>query len=119
MIRLPRIFCMIGVFIAVFVYWKNANPIVINYALASIGTLIYGSVMLIVVSALNLFPKKAAKTVASFTGILRYTGGEVFAEIPLGTVVYKFSWNGRFIMLMSFCILSIVPFYLPGICILY
>lgn len=61
MIRLPRIFCMIGVFIAVFVYWKNANPIVINYALASIGTLIYGSVMLIVVSALNLFPKKQLK----------------------------------------------------------
>lgn len=104
------IFCMIGVFIAVFVYWKSANPVIINCALASIGALIYGPVMLIGVSALDLVPKKAAGTAAGFTGLFGYMGGQVIAEVVMGAVVDRFNWSGGFIMLMASCILAIVFF---------
>ncbi|MCC9295387.1 glycerol-3-phosphate transporter [Clostridium sp. WLY-B-L2] len=102
------IICMIGVTIAVFVYWKSSNPIAINCALASIGALIYGPVMLIGVSALDLVPKNASGTAAGFTGLFGYMGGEVLAEVAMGSIVDKFSWNGGFILLMVSCILSII-----------
>lgn len=102
------IFCMIGVCVGVFVYWRSSSPIVINCALASIGALIYGPVMLIGVSALDLVPKKAAGTAAGFTGLFGYMGGQVLAEIAIGAVVEKFSWNGGFIVLMASCILAII-----------
>lgn len=52
------VFCMIGVTIATYVYWKSNSILAINCALSSIGALIYGPVMLIGVSALDLVPKK-------------------------------------------------------------
>ena len=104
------IFCMIGVFIATFVYWKSSSLIAINCALASIGALIYGPVMLNGVSALDLVPKKAAGTAAGFTGLFGYMGGQVFAEVAMGAVVDKFSWSGGFMLLMASCILAIVFF---------
>ena len=52
---------MVGVFIAVLVYWLNppGNPMVDSIALVAIGFLIYGPVMLIGLHALDLAPKKA------------------------------------------------------------
>ena len=102
------IFCMVGVTIAVFVYWKSSSFLAINCALSAIGALIYGPVMLIGVSALDLVPKKAAGTAAGFTGLFGYMGGQVFAELAMGIVVDKFSWNGGFILLMISCVLSVV-----------
>ena len=102
------IFCMIGVTIAVFVYWKSTSFLAINCALSAIGALIYGPVMLIGVSALDLVPKKASGTAAGFTGLFGYMGGEVLAELVMGMVVDKFNWNGGFILLMIACVLAIV-----------
>ena len=102
------IICMIGVAIATVIYWKSENPFAINCALASIGALIYGPVMLIGVSALDLVPKKAAGTAAGFTGLFGYMGGQVLAEVAIGAVVDKFSWSGGFIMLISCSILAII-----------
>lgn len=102
------IICMVGVAIATVIYWKSENPFAINCALASIGALIYGPVMLIGVSALDLVPKKAAGTAAGFTGLFGYMGGQVLAEVAIGAVVDKFSWNGGFIMLISCSILAII-----------
>lgn len=102
------VFCMIGVTIATYVYWKSNSALAINCALSSIGALIYGPVMLIGVSALDLVPKKAAGTAAGFTGLFGYMGGQVLAEIAMGAVVDKFSWNGGFILLMISSILAIV-----------
>ncbi|APH19855.1 glycerol-3-phosphate transporter [Clostridium botulinum] len=102
------VFCMIGVTIATYIYWKSNSLIAINCALASIGALIYGPVMLIGVSALDLVPKKAAGTAAGFTGLFGYMGGQVLAEVAMGAVVDKFSWNGGFILLMISSVLAIV-----------
>lgn len=102
------VFCMVGVTIAVFVYWKSSSLIAINCALAAIGALIYGPVMLIGVSALDLVPKKAAGTAAGFTGLFGYMGGQVLAEIAMGAIVDKFSWDGGFILLMISSVLAIV-----------
>ncbi|MBZ9690174.1 MULTISPECIES: phosphoglycerate transporter protein PgtP [unclassified Clostridium] len=101
------IICMVGVAVATFVYWKSSSPMAINCALASIGALIYGPVMLIGVSALDLVPKKAAGTAAGFTGLFGYMGGQVAAEVAMGAVVDKFSWDGGFILLMISCVLAI------------
>lgn len=102
------IICMVGVGISTFIYWKSTSPIVINCALASVGALIYGPVMLIGVSALDLVPKKAAGTAAGFTGLFGYLGGQVAAEALMGVVVDKYSWNGGFIMLIISSVLAIV-----------
>lgn len=102
------IICMVGVVIATVVYWQSESYLAINCALAMIGALIYGPVMLIGVSALDLVPKKAAGTAAGFTGLFGYMGGQVLAEIAIGAVVDKYSWNGGFIMLILCSILAIV-----------
>ncbi|KEH95657.1 glycerol-3-phosphate transporter [Clostridium novyi] len=104
------VFCMIGVIAGVFVYWKSSSVMSINIALSLIGALIYGPVMLIGVSALDLVPKKAAGTAAGFTGLFGYLGGQVLAEAAMGAVVDKFSWNGGFITLMASAALAIVFF---------
>lgn len=102
------IICMIGVAIATLIYWKSENHFAINCALASIGALIYGPVMLIGVSALDLVPKKAAGTASGFTGLFGYMGGQVLSELAIGAVVEKFSWDGGFIMIILCSLLAIV-----------
>lgn len=102
------IICMIGVTIGTGIYWASSSTFAINCALASIGALIYGPVMLIGVSALDIVPKKAAGTAAGFTGLFGYMGGQVLAEAAMGVVVDKYSWNGGFIMLIASCLLAIL-----------
>ncbi|SHK06576.1 glycerol-3-phosphate transporter [Tepidibacter formicigenes] len=102
------IFCMIGVAFAVLAYWLSTSPLLINIAVASIGALIYGPVMLIGVAALDYVPKKAAGTAAGFTGLFGYLGGSVLANFAIGLIVDKVGWNGGFIFLLASCILAIV-----------
>lgn len=102
------IICMIGVTLGVFVYWNSSSLIVINITLAIIGALIYGPVMLIGVSALDMVPKKAGGTAAGFTGLFGYMGGQVVAEIVMGIIVDRFGWNGGFMLLLVSCVLAIV-----------
>lgn len=102
------VFCMVGVTAAVMTYWLTSNVLLINIAVASIGALIYGPVMLIGVAALDYVPKKAAGTAAGFTGFFGYLGGSVFANLAIGSIVDKFGWNGGFYFLIAGCILSIV-----------
>ncbi len=102
------IICMIGVAVATLIYWKSRSFLAVNCALASIGALIYGPVMLIGVSALDLVPKKAAGTAAGFTGMFGYVGGQVLAEFAIGAVVDKFSWDGGFITLIICSVLAII-----------
>jgi MFS transporter, OPA family, glycerol-3-phosphate transporter len=100
---------MVLVAIAIVVYWKNpaGNPWIDNFALISIGFLIYGPVMLIGVHALDMVPKKAAGTAAGLTGLFGYLGGAVFANAAMGYIVDAYGWDGGFIVLFAACILSI------------
>lgn len=102
------VFCMLGVAVATYVYWKSTSMLAINIALGSIGALIYGPVMLIGVAALDLVPKKAAGTAAGFTGLFGYMGGAVLAEVLLGAIFDKFGWDGGFMLLVAACILAVV-----------
>lgn len=103
-------FYMIAVLIAVFVYWKNpaGNPMVDIATLAAIGFLIYGPVMLIGVSALDMVPKKAAGTAAGFTGLFGYLFGTVAASSGLGYAVKAFGWDAGFYILIGACLLSML-----------
>lgn len=102
------VICMVGVIIATIIYWQSENYLMINCALALIGAFIYGPVMLIGISALDLVPKKAAGTAAGFTGLFGYMGGQVLAEVAMGALIDKFGWNGCFIMLISCSVFAIL-----------
>ncbi|WP_026679412.1 glycerol-3-phosphate transporter [Fictibacillus gelatini] len=101
---------MLGVLVAVAVYWLNpaGHPLIDNIALIAIGFLIYGPVMLIGLHALDLVPKKAAGTAAGLTGLFGYLGGSVFASVAMGYVVDLAGWSGGFILLIASTVLSIV-----------
>lgn len=101
------IFCLIGVTLLTLVYWRATNIYLIYTVIALIGAMVYGPVMLIGISAVDLVPKKAAGTASGVTGIFGYMGGQVLAELGLGFVVDKWGWNGGFIMIIACCILSI------------
>lgn len=100
---------MLLVTVAVWVYWKNpaGNFAVDSAALFVIGFLIYGPVMLIGVSAVDMVPKKAAGTAAGFTGLFGYMGGAVIAELGIGKVVDHYGWDGGFKLLLISCVLAI------------
>ncbi len=98
--------------IAVWVYWKNpaGHFLVDAAALFTIGFLIYGPVMLIGVSAVDLVPKKAAGTAAGFTGFFGYVFGAVIAELGLGRIVDRWGWDGGFALLLAACLISVALF---------
>lgn len=101
---------MVIVTIFVYIYWKNppGKFWVDSLSLFVIGFLIYGPVMLIGVSAVDLAPKKAAGTAAGFTGFFGYMFGAVIAELGIGKIVDKFGWDGGFILLLVSCIIAII-----------
>ncbi|GAA3731854.1 glycerol-3-phosphate transporter [Salinicoccus jeotgali] len=103
---------MVGVLVAVLVYWFNpaGNPLIDNFALIAIGFLIYGPVMLIGLQALDFVPKKAAGTAAGLTGFFGYIGGAVSANAIMGYVVQGFGWDAGFLLLTGSCILAIILF---------
>ena len=87
---------MLLVMLAVYIYWNSASAMVTNVAMAAIGFLIYGPVMLIGVSALDLVPKKAAGTAAGSRGCsaicwdrpcLPISVWDIFSSISVGTEV--------------------------------
>lgn len=97
---------------AVWVYWKNPAGHFLTDALAlfAIGFLIYGPVMLIGVSAVDLAPKKAAGTAAGFTGFFGYVFGAVIAELGLGKIVDRWGWDGGFMLILGACVISMALF---------
>ncbi|RYG74421.1 glycerol-3-phosphate transporter [Lentibacillus lipolyticus] len=105
---------MIGVFVAVLVYWFNpaGNPLIDQFALIAIGFLIYGPVMLIGLQALDYVPKKAAGTAAGLTGLFGYLGGSVAANAIMGSIVEVSGWDAGFMMISGSCVLAILLFAL-------
>jgi OPA family glycerol-3-phosphate transporter-like MFS transporter len=106
--------CIFMVLVTAFVwiYWKNpaGHFMVDAAALFAIGFLIYGPIMLIGVSAVDLVPKKAAGTAAGFTGFFGYVFGAVVAELGLGRIVDRWGWDGGFVLLLASCVISVVLF---------
>ncbi|MBU7319946.1 glycerol-3-phosphate transporter [Paenibacillus oleatilyticus] len=105
---------MIGVLIAVLVYWFNppGNPTVDMLCLIAIGFLIYGPVMLVGLQALDFVPKKAAGTAAGLTGLFGYLGGTVTANALMGVIVSASGWNAGFTLLVGSCAIAAVLFAL-------
>ncbi|MDD5503383.1 MAG: MFS transporter, partial [Candidatus Thermoplasmatota archaeon] len=101
------IICMVGVTISAIVYWFSDSVLITNLSVSAIGFLIYGPVMLIGVSALDMVPKKAAGTAAGFTGLFGYFFGAVMADALIGIIVNSSGWNGWFALIMASCVLSI------------
>lgn len=89
---------MLLVMLAVYIYWNSASAMVTNVAMAAIGFLIYGPVMLIGVSALDWFLKSGwygcrfHGVVRLFAGIGRvcqYRYGIYFRAFRLGRRFYS------------------------------
>ena len=99
---------MILVSAAVLVYWRNpaGRAWVDATALAAIGFLIYGPVMLIGVAAVDCVPKKAAGTAAGFTGLFAYMIGDTIAELGIGRAVERWGWGAGFSIILGSCVLA-------------
>ncbi len=95
--------------ISVLVYWKNpgGSHLVQNVSLWAIGFFIYGPVMLIGVQAIDLVPKKAAGTAAGLTGLFGYFIGDLLANVALGSLVDRYSWDASFIAISVSCLFAI------------
>ncbi|WP_128330232.1 phosphoglycerate transporter protein PgtP [Apibacter sp. HY039] len=108
---------MLLIMIAIYVYWKNENNIMIDIsALISIGFLIYGPVMLIGVQALDLAPKNAAGASAGLTGFFGYLiGTAILSNILMGYVAQHFGWGAGFKLLIASTIVAsiLMAFTIP------
>ncbi|BCX78761.1 phosphoglycerate transporter protein PgtP [Campylobacter sp. 19-13652] len=106
----PMLLFLVGVFIAVIVYWKNpaGNPLVDNICLVAIGFLIYGPVMMIGLQAADLVPRIATGTACGLTGLFGYFLGSASAGYVMGKVVDIYGWDGGFYTLMLSCVLAFV-----------
>jgi OPA family glycerol-3-phosphate transporter-like MFS transporter len=93
---------------AVVIYWRNpaGHAWVDGAALALIGFLIYGPVMLIGVAAVDCVPKKAAGTAAGFTGFFGYVIGATVAELGVGKAVQYWGWTSGFCIILGSCVLG-------------
>lgn len=106
----PMLLFLVGVLIAIVVYWQNpaGNPIVDNICLIAIGFLIYGPVMMIGLQAADLVLNVATGTATELTGLFGYLIGSASAGYVLDKLVDVFGWNGGFISLVVSCILAFI-----------
>lgn len=106
----PMLMFLVGVLIAVVIYWKNppGNPAIDNACLIAIGFLIYGPVMMIGLQAADLVPKVATGTATGLTGLFGYLLGSASSGYVMGKLVDVFGWNGGFIAIIISCILAFV-----------
>lgn len=104
----PMLLFLVGVLIAIIVYWKNpaGNPIVDNICLIAIGFLIYGPVMMIGLQAADLVPRVATGTATGLTGLFGYLLGSASAGYVMGKLVDLFGWDGGFYALIISCFLG-------------
>ncbi|MFZ7175113.1 phosphoglycerate transporter protein PgtP [[Pasteurella] aerogenes] len=106
----PMLFFLVGVLIAIIIYWKNpeGNPLVDNICLVAIGFLIYGPVMMIGLQAADLVPRVATGTATGLTGLFGYLLGSASAGWVMGKLVDLYGWDGGFYALIASCFLGFV-----------
>ena len=88
---------------AILLYWLPSSdaPLWIAYvALALIGGLIYGPVMLIGLQAIDLSPSHVAGTAAGFTGLFGYALGATLASAGIGIIVDHWGWSTAFVFMI-------------------
>jgi OPA family glycerol-3-phosphate transporter-like MFS transporter len=106
---------LLGVGAALAVYWLVDGPIWIAFiALAVIGGLIYGPVMLIGLQAIDLSPRHIAGTAAGFTGLFGYVLGATLASTGIGLSVEYWGWDVTFMLLLGCVVLAMLFYALAG-----
>ena len=76
---------MLLVMLAVYIYWNSASAMVTNVAMAAIGFLIYGPVMLIGVSAVDLPVSRGCSAICWDRPCLPISVWDIFSSISVGT----------------------------------
>ena len=100
--------CLVGIIFLTLVYWYSSSVYLTYIAVAFIGALIYGPMMLIGISAIDSVPTNAAGTASGFTGLFGYLGGQVLAGGFFGSITDHFGWNGGLVLMLSSCVLAII-----------
>ncbi|MEG2789844.1 MAG: MFS transporter, partial [Romboutsia sp.] len=90
------IICMVGVLVAVVLYWKTDSYLITMLSVAFVGCFIYGPAMLINMSLIDLVPKFAVGSADGFAGLTAYLIGQFSANYIIGVIADKFGWNGAF-----------------------
>ncbi|MGG5463290.1 MFS transporter [Clostridium sp. B9] len=94
------ILCMLGVFAAVFAYWKTDSFLVTMIAVACVGCFIYGPAMLVNLSLIDLVPKFAVGSADGFAGLTAYLVGQFSANFVIGLIADAYGWNGAFTFIL-------------------
>ncbi len=94
------IICMLGVFAAVFAYWKTDNLLVTMIAVAFVGCFIYGPAMLVNLSLIDLVPKFVVGSADGFAGLTAYLVGQFSANFVIGLIADSYGWNGAFTFIL-------------------
>lgn len=94
------IICMIGVFLAVFTYWKTDSFMVTLIAVAFVGCFIYGPAMLVNLSLIDLVPKFVVGSADGFAGLTAYLIGQFSANFVIGLIADAYGWNGAFTFIL-------------------
>ncbi|AXH53909.1 MFS transporter [Clostridium perfringens] len=94
------IICMLGVFAAVFAYWKTNNLLVTMIAVAFVGCFIYGPAMLVNLSLIDLVPKFVVGSADGFAGLTAYLVGQFSANFVIGLIADSYGWNGAFTFIL-------------------
>ena len=104
---------MLAVIVGVLIYWfiPVGYPMYDFAALIMMGFFIYGPLMMIYITAMDVVSKKAAGTAAGLVGLFSYSGAMV-AGAGMGAAVDRFGWNGGFVLLFGSCILTMLFFIL-------
>ncbi|MDR1057522.1 MAG: phosphoglycerate transporter protein PgtP [Coxiellaceae bacterium] len=105
---------MFIVTIGILAYWfvPRGYHLADCVTLIVVGCAIYGPILMIYVSAMDMVPKKAAGTAAGLVGLFGYVGGAVLANAGVGYIVDRLGWDGGFVLLLISCGLTILFFAL-------
>lgn len=99
--RMPlAIITLLGVGMAIFVYWGGESLFWVTFGAGVVGCLIYVPMFLSSLQAIELVPSFAAGSATGLRGLLSYVLGSFAGTKLFGVLVQYYGWNAGFYLLL-------------------
>lgn len=107
--RMPlQIVALVGILIAIFMYWLSTSVLVVSIAAAVIGCLIFVPQAFLGIQRMDLVPSIAIGSATGMGALMGYLIGTTFGTSCLAFLVHQFGWDAGFYLLLSSVLLCIV-----------
>lgn len=93
------LFCLVGLSIALLIYFMSSNKTLITVDLFFMGSLIYAPATLIGLMINEAVPNFAVGVSTGFIGFFQYVLGEVGATALIGSLIDKFGWGANAVVI--------------------